>query len=221
MAPTSRRGIRLLLAAVLAQLVAGAAGVWFLAGDRHRGAAAAHDRYATLAAMANLHLSLADAERGALFAVIQGERLHPDVPASFRACLDRARQECRVAESNVVVPGEAAELEQLAAQVEEVARRGDQLLTAPAGERLSRYHDPGTGLQAAATAAWRHLSTVRALNEVALEDGCRAAPEADWWAAGTVGGLGGLSLVLTAAVAWRQLRDARPAEPATARAPAA
>jgi hypothetical protein len=220
MASDARRPGPLLLAACAAQLAVVAFGVWLFARDRPR-AAEAWARDATFMAMARLHEDLTDAERMILFAVIQGERMHPTVPQAFRTCLDRARQDCRAARVNAALPGEAEEMEQLAKQLEVVSRRGEALLAAPASERLSRYDAPATGFQAEITMAWDHLSTVRALNMVGLENARTAGRSEDQWAAGAVGGLGGLSLLLTAVVGWRQLREARRAEPHAARDPAA
>jgi hypothetical protein len=197
--------------ACAAQLAVVAVGVWLFARDQPR-AAEARVRDATLLAMANLHADLTDAERTILFAVIQGERLHPDVPLAFRTCLDRARRDCDAARVNAALPGEAEELEQLAEQLEEVGRRGDGLLAALASERLGRYDALGSGVQAAVTRAWQHLSAVRALNMGGLENARAAGLSGDQWAAGAVCGLGGLSLLMTAVVVWRQLREARRAE---------
>jgi hypothetical protein len=201
-----RRTWLFLITVLVPQVLIGAVGALLLDDLGRRHARAAAERSASLSAIANLHSSLTDAERMTLFAVIQGDRLHPDVPAGFRACIERAREECRAARASAGVLGEGPEVERLAVQVDEVARRGNALIASPAVDRLARYQDPDTGFQAAVTAAWRHLSRIRAMNEVAQEGADQTAREAGRQAAWVLGGTASLSLLVTLLVALRFLR---------------
>ena len=212
MVSTSQRRGRLLPAVALAtQLGAGVLGVWLLNDLGRRYDEGARGRVKRLDAMTDLHLALTDAERMALVAVIQGDRLHPNVSAAFRGSVERAREACRAGRVDVDFAGERAEADQLAGWVEEAARRGEVLLAAPPGDRLALYSEPGAGFQTAATSAWRHMSNVRILNEVLLGEAGASARTAGQRAAWQFGGVSGLSLALSVLAWWQWRRPARPA----------
>lgn len=217
---TLRRRLGLTVAPLAALIVAvGAAGLWLLDDLGRRSEAILRENYVSIDAMTNLREDLSNAERLALFAVIQGDRLHPDVPAGFRRCVDGARRSVRVELSNITVPGEQQEAEQLAAAVEVVAARGEELLAAPPAERHGRYVDPDRGFQPAVTAAWRHLQAVRVMNEVAMEDADRAARDTARRSAWVLGGATAAALLLAAVAAVRLLRTIlRPIDDLTASA---
>ena len=204
---TLRRRLGLALAPLAALiLVVGTAGVWLLHDLGRRSDAILRENYVSLGAMSDLHQCLTDAERMVLFAELQGDRLHPDVPAGFRRSLDGARAACRVELAHVTVPGEQAEADRLAAQIEVVAARGEALIAAPAAERHALYVDPERGFQAAVTAAWRHLRAVQVLNEVAMEDADRAARGTARRSSWFLGGATLTALVLAAGAVVRLLR---------------
>ena len=204
---TLRRRLVLTLAPLAALvLVVGTAGVALLDDLGRRSEAILRDNYASLGAMANLHGNLTDAERTILFAELQGDRLHPDVPVAFRQCLDRARAECRVELGNITVPGEREEADRLAAQVEVVAARGEAILAAPAALRHDLYVDPERGFQQAVTAAWRHLQAIRAMNEGAMVEADRAASATARRSAWLLAGATLAALAVTGLLALRTTR---------------
>ena len=173
-------------------------------GGRYDAAARHHVEHVD--AMTSLHQTLTDAKRLTLFAVIGGDRLHPDVPKSFRACMDRAREACRAVRTGAAFDGEGAEADSLAGWVEEAARRGEALLASPAGDRISQYNEPDTGFQSAVSSAWRHMSELRIQNEVRLEQQAGAARTASRQAAWQAGGVSGLSLALSVLAWWHSRR---------------
>ena len=206
MLPSTRRRILTLLPPALVPLLLGLAGVWLLDDLGRRSEDITRDHSVSLEAMADLHASLASADRAILFAVIQGDDLHPDVAVAFRASVDRARAECRVASGHATVPGGGPEAERLAAQIEVVAGRGEALLAAPAATRRGRYVERNTGFQASGTQAWQHLTTIRAMNEVAMHEADRAAQEAARRSIASLAAAAGGSALLTAFFAWRLQR---------------
>ncbi|MEO2091292.1 MAG: HAMP domain-containing protein, partial [Gemmataceae bacterium] len=204
---TLRRRLGLTVAPLAALILAvGAAGLWLLDDLGRRSEAVLQENYVSIDAMTNLREDLSNAERLALFAVIQGDRLHPDVPAGFRKCVDGARRSVRVELNNITVPGEQQEADRLAAAVDLVAARGEELLAAPPAERHERYVDPDRGFQPAVTAAWRHLQAVRVLNEVAMEDADRATRDTARRSAWVLGGATAFALLLAGVAAAHLLR---------------
>lgn len=204
---TLRRRLGLTIAPLVAlMLVIGGAGLWLLNDLGRRSDAILRENYISIGVMANLHGHLTDAERMVLFAEQQGDQLHPGVVAGFRRSLDGARAECRIELNNITLPGEDTEANRLAAQIEIVAARGETLLAAPAADRHALYIDSEWGFQPSVTAAWRHLQTIRAMNEAAMEDADRAARDTARRSAWILGGATAVALVLAAASAIGLLR---------------
>jgi hypothetical protein len=195
-----------LVAAIAAQVGTGIFGAWMLDDLGRRYDEATLHRVQRVDAMIDLHASLTDAERMILITVIQGERLHPDVPASFRACIIRAREACRAGRAGTDYDGEEGEAARLANSIEDASNRGETLLASPAFNRLSLYSEPADGFQSSVTSAWRHLSKIRTLNEVLLEEAATAARTASRRAAWLYGAVSVLSLGLSLFAWWRWRR---------------
>ncbi len=204
---TLRRRIGLTVAPLAALILGlGGAGLYLLDDLGRRSEAILRDNYRSIEAMTDLREHLSNAERLTLFAVVQGDGLHPDVPAGFRTSVDGARAAVRVELGNITVPGEREEAERLATAVELAAARGEALLAAPPAARNSLYVDPDRGFQPAVTAAWRHLHRVRVLNELAMEDADRDARGTARRSAWVLGGATLAALAATALLAWRTTR---------------
>jgi two-component system, NtrC family, sensor histidine kinase KinB len=198
----ARRIWLLVLPAILLPALIGTAGVVLLDNLGRRSEEIIRENYVSLGAMANLHSHLTDAERTVLFAVIQGDKLHPDVGRAFRECIARARAECQAELGNITIPGEQAEAEALAASIEEVAKRGEVLLAAPATERDKFYVEPQTGFQPAVTSAWRHMSNIRAMNEAAMYEADLASRSTARRSITALAVSVGIAFVLTLLLSW-------------------
>ncbi len=206
MPSTSRRRLLLVAVAFTAQAGAVAFGAWMLDDLGRRYDTAARHRVERMDAMTDLYQALTDTDRMALMAVFDGDRLHLDVPVAFRACIRKAREACRAGRAGTDFAGEDTEAASLASWVEAASRRGDALLASPAGGRKSLYHEPATGFQSAILSAWRHMSKVRILNEVLLEEAGAAARAASRHAAYQFGVVASLSVVVNVLAWWRWRR---------------
>ena len=203
-----RQRIRLLFLPTALFLAAiGIAGVWMLDNLGRRSEDIIRENYVSIEAMDDLHRALTDAERAILFAVQQGEKLHPDTRASFRACVDRARTAVGIELGNITVPGEREEAEKLAAAIAVVARRGEKLLAAPPERRWEMYVLPGDGFQSSVTTAWLHMGEIRAMNERAMRDADAAARFTARRSVYALSGAVALALLLTGFFAWRLQRS--------------
>ncbi|WP_040887348.1 hypothetical protein, partial [Zavarzinella formosa] len=119
MASIPSRGLLLPLF-VAPQIILAAVGMWLFDELGRCPAEAIRTSAAGLEATAGLQQSLFDAERMALFAVIDGERLHPDVRKAFRMCIDQARARLPGAQAPAALPAQLPEAAGLTKRVDEL-----------------------------------------------------------------------------------------------------